>query len=547
MEKRQSYLKKIFCFFLVGCILSSSMFFSYSNTLEVRADYFDDAEVFRTAVDMGTIVLGLVGIWFGGVALTPGFVLSSIITLWGGADLVAKNLTENEDGTYTINEELVNIILDKMDDVKNLTFNDDHVYAMGKVGYTYTVYGWSTTKNAYKDIFLTSARGSYQRHGSPDDPSKNRIAGHIDSVGGLWFYGRSGIIGTVSIPVTMERYKNGVLESTTSKSLNSISTNESPYVVDAAYSVNFPVFRDFALVENYLNTGDGYKDAINYAEKPPVDIGGSYTGTWNGGNITVSRHVLDGVADKVEELNNTDMDTDEKINQLVIFINGGDDGTGGGNGDDGTGGGDGSGTDDGETVEGDTWHEKIFNVLLKILEKIRTVPADIAKTLKLDAAHDNIKGVLDDILKAVRSIRRWVIADTIIDGLDFVESLISDVTGTVSGIIKEPLGVFKSVMLSLEALGDALKVKFPFCIPWDVAFLLGLFRAEPKPPHYEFPIRYGGDGSLMAIDQIIVIDFGQFGVLSRICRTLLTVMFCKGLLDYTMKIVSMKEQEYDRS
>ena len=155
--------------------------------------------------------------------------------------------------------------------------------------------------------------------------------------------------------------------------------------------------------------------------------------------------------------------------------------------------------------------------------------------------------MLDDILKAVRSIRRWVIADTIIDGLDFVESLISDVTGTVSGIIKEPLGVFKSVMLSLEALGDALKVKFPFCIPWDVAFLLGLFRAEPKPPHYEFPIRYGGDGSLMAIDQIIVIDFGQFGVLSRICRTLLTVMFCKGLLDYTMKIVSMKEQEYDRS
>lgn len=255
------------------------MFFSYSNTLEVRADYFDDAEVFRTAVDMGTIVLGLVGIWFGGVALTPGFVLSSIITLWGGADLVAKNLTENEDGTYTINEELVNIILDKMDDVKNLTFNDDHVYAMGKVGYTYTVYGWSTTKNAYKDIFLTSVRGSYQRHGSPDDPSKNRIAGHIDSVGGLWFYGRSGIIGTVSIPVTMERYKNGVLESTTSKSLNSISTNESPYVVDAAYSVNFPVFRDFALVENYLNTGDGYKDAINYAEKPPIDIGGSYTGT----------------------------------------------------------------------------------------------------------------------------------------------------------------------------------------------------------------------------------------------------------------------------
>lgn len=77
----------------------------------------------------------------------------------------------------------------------------------------------------------------------------------------------------------MERYKNGVLESTTSKSLNSISTNESPYVVDAAYSVNFPVFRDFALVENYLNTGDGYKDAINYAEKPPIDIGGSYTGT----------------------------------------------------------------------------------------------------------------------------------------------------------------------------------------------------------------------------------------------------------------------------
>jgi len=170
-----------------------------------------------------------------------------------------------------------------------------------------------------------------------------------------------------------------------------------------------------------------------------------------------------------------------------------------------------------------------------------------AEIKKSNSFLEKIKAVLEDILGTLKSIRRWTVVDTVIDGADFVESLISDTAGLVKDFIKVPLDTFKGIMASVESLGDALRVKFPFCIPWDVAFLLGLFRATPMVPHYEIPIKYGSEGSIVHIDEVMVIDFQQFGIVSRICRTFLTVIFCKGLLDLTMKIVNMKEQEYNNS
>ena len=165
-----------------------------------------------------------------------------------------------------------------------------------------------------------------------------------------------------------------------------------------------------------------------------------------------------------------------------------------------------------------------------------------------------IKAVLDDILSTLKSIRRWTIADTIIDaidaivdGADLVRGLVADLMNIGINFIKTPGSVFGNILKTAEALGDALKVKFPFCIPWDVAFLFGLLKASPKTPHYEIPVKYGGNGSIIKIDETLVIDLEDFQILSRICRTFFTIVFCKGLLDLTIKIVGMKEQEYDKS
>lgn len=280
-----------------------------------------------------------------------------------------------------------------------------------------------------------------------------------------------------------------------------------------------PFFDSYDKLEKAYKTGD-LTEAVNFSKLS------AFAGGYSGDDVTLDADTLKAI-EKI--LNDNSLDIQDKIDQIGDLIGGA------------------IGDNTEEIKKTNLWLAKIKAVLDDILKKLGELPTDIAKTLKLDALHDNIQTTLEDILGTLRSIRRWTIADTVIDGVDFVESFIADTVALTKDLVKAPVSVFKRVMVSGEALGDALKVKFPFCIPWDVAFLLSLFDAEPKAPHYEFLLRYGSEGNPMFIDETIAIDFEQFDILSRLCRMLLTVIFCRSLLDLTMKTVTLKEQEYDNS
>ncbi len=83
-------------------------------------------------------------------------------------------------------------------------------------------------------------------------------------------------------------------------------------------------------------------------------------------------------------------------------------------------------------------------------------------------------------------------------------------------------------------LSGELKNKFPFSIPWDLIAVFTLFQAEPETPRIEVPFIIESLG----IEESIVIDLSGYGLLSRISRSLMAVLFVLGLIKMTPTMLS---------
>ncbi len=83
-------------------------------------------------------------------------------------------------------------------------------------------------------------------------------------------------------------------------------------------------------------------------------------------------------------------------------------------------------------------------------------------------------------------------------------------------------------------LSGELKNKFPFSIPWDLIAVFTLFQAEPETPRIEVPFVIESLG----IEESIVIDLSGYGLLSRISRSLMVVLFVLGLIKMTPTMLS---------
>lgn len=92
---------------------------------------------------------------------------------------------------------------------------------------------------------------------------------------------------------------------------------------------------------------------------------------------------------------------------------------------------------------------------------------------------------------------------------------------------------------SLTDMGDGLKKKFPFSIPWDIHYILSGLATTPKAPRFELPLkveRYG-------IDETIVVDMARFQVLSDLSRSIFSLLFAMVLINLTIKVIgSLKEE-----
>lgn len=74
---------------------------------------------------------------------------------------------------------------------------------------------------------------------------------------------------------------------------------------------------------------------------------------------------------------------------------------------------------------------------------------------------------------------------------------------------------------------------FPFCIPWDLAYLIGLLQADPVAPNFKWVLNFGK----YARPYTINIDLSAYDAVARVFRTMILFVFLFFLIRKTRNLI----------
>lgn len=282
------------------------------------------------------------------------------------------------------------------------------------------------------------------------------------------------------------------------------------------------VFNEFADFQNYtLNRRSVYYTS-KYYNYVPEDITTSIDDLQK--TVDDLSKVIDQLLDQISK-DTDESEIEELLKQILDELKNNQGGGGG------SGGGD-------VTVDIDL---STTNTLLsKILAKVTQIFDKMSEMVEgaADTAHAKIQETLDEMLVQIKKLKHWTMADTAVnaadavaDWLDFIKGIFDDAEN----------GAGNAVSALSSTMGDAanlMKTKFPFCIPWDVYLIIGFLAEEPQTPVFRLPIKL----ERLGIEEYIDIDLKDFEIVSSISRTLLTVLYCYGLLNLTMKVFPIAKE-----
>lgn len=503
-------IKRIFIFFCCTTLIFSNIFIFYGTT--VYAVEYDD--LLRDGVQ---VACSAAGIYFSGGSLTPIMLIPFIERLAGTGFDVYDYITENEDGTTTISEEFINLVLQAYKECVggsfsgNLEQNENLYYVYGETefvvdrfnngryvsiveGFTYAypvaflfANGDELVKYSYwgKPAFDTIKSSGYGLipffyNGNPDSAN-----GGINLVNDYL-----SLVGDPKPQPFVNIYKNGEKDSA-SNQLNVYGIFGDPGGVSAsASSSSIPIYTNFDLMVSDLQSGK-YTHADNLSSGVNFGQTSSYTGTYGGGDIKVTTEKLNGIEDKLNEINETDKSIDDKLKDLLEWLGIGD-GTGGG----GTGG---------------SWYDKILDYL-------------------------------DKILKQLKSIKHWTIVDTVIDGVDAIADWLDLIHDLLSDVDDGAESVVSTLSSALNDSMGLMKKKFPFSIPWDILFFVTALSAEPEVPQFSIPFDFEISALDLEVHYDLELDFTPFQWLSDLSRLLLSMTYAVGLMKLTFNVSTVEKE-----
>ncbi len=524
-HKIKQIIKRVLAYLLAGCIVSSAAFFSYSNTMTVKA--VDNGDLAEDVVYTILATIGVVGATVAsGGTLTVPMLMPFLYQIAGDGFDVYNYITDNGDGTVTVSDDLTQLVIqayqlykeenaDLFDGTMEKTA--DGYYDFGDVIFSMNIRDnpsldcnvtFKSVKTNYPCAILVLDNeyiedlnskghyisGAYIVYYSKDidrlfcysptylkEYSRDDYFLYFEDYVGSDFGAHFG-----GHPCTKYFERGGNTSSlnqyfyVSSCEIYSSADNGTNITVSSSF---IPVYKSNipALYEG-LRTGD-FSGAYNYGTMPDCESS-KYTGSYSGGDITVKTEKLDGIQEKLDEINQTDKNIDDKLQELLDWLNG-EEGGGSSGGFSG-------------------WLEKIY-----------------AK--------------LEDIEKLVKKLKNWTIADTLIDAAD----AIADWASFIHDIIADADAGMESVVSTLsDSVGGSvgmLSKKFPFSIPWDIFFMVSLLAEEPQTPVLKIPFQIESIG----VADEIVIDFKNFEGLSRISRSLLSMLYCIGLFKVTNTVINL--------
>lgn len=175
---------------------------------------------------------------------------------------------------------------------------------------------------------------------------------------------------------------------------------------------------------------------------------------------------------------------------------------------------------------GDTNHEDLAGMkeLMADMERIlAAIQNGITSQSDYNKILSDIYGLLEKMYKVQKLDLALDVADLVTDFVDIVDG------GDTS--------VLDRVSTSLANVANVSQEHFPTSIPWDLIAIFTLFCAEPVAPSYDVPFSIPALG----IHETISIDLTEFEMLSKISRSLLSVLFILLLIHLTRKSTAPDE------
>lgn len=124
------------------------------------------------------------------------------------------------------------------------------------------------------------------------------------------------------------------------------------------------------------------------------------------------------------------------------------------------------------------------------------------------------------------------ITDT--DRLEIMEKLTA-IPGLVADAVFDKMRTDGDTAAEEMSIPSIVISKFPFCIPFDLIYLVKILAAEKKAPRIEIPFRIHYEG--YHYEHVFVVDFADFAVLVNILRIMLDLFFCACLISGTRALI----------
>ena len=517
------FFKRIVIYLCCTLLFTSSLFMSYQVPVYAETTYADLLE------DALYIAGAAAGIYFSGGTLTPTLLVPFVERLAGtGFDIYDYVTQDPEAGTTTISADFVNLVLqaykeykeengEKFDGVMNPGTDGYYHYDNVSVSVFLGAGHTANLKSVFTDINTYYPCAVWVISGQLNSNNMGLYRFHLvfydkrtDTFFALYVNNSTVPKSDLQNLSDFEQILEGSIylnkpHYTFNNAYGTESGEGYPFtrcdvltggLLNTAYaeasSSSIPIYHSLSALKQGLRTGD-FSAAYNYG-KPSSNVEtSSYTGEYNGSDITVLTQKLEGIGNKLDEIDKTGNSIDEKLKELLEWLleHGG------------------IGSTDLTGITG--WLEKIY--------------------MKLE---EGFNGTIEQLKK----IKHWTMADTaanaanaVADWLDFIKGIFDDAEN----------GAGSAVSALSSTMGDAanlMKTKFPFCIPWDVYLIIGFLAEEPQTPVFRLPIKL----ERLGIEEYIEIDLKDFDAVSSISRTLLTVLYCYGLLNLTMKVFPVAKE-----
>ena len=562
--------KRIVIYLCCTVLFSSSLFISYTSPVYAETTY---ADLIKDAVDIALAAAGIWAVAQTGGALAP-VLIPYIVALAGAGFDVYDYVTQDEAaGTTTISADFVNLVLQAYQQYKEengekfdgvMEPGSDGYYHFGQCQFTLSYPGSNGYAMNWSDITTSFPCAHLIRNYYDNGTGSHETMAYIIfyNSGDDKFYCTDKIYENGSLDPDFEQALSGYLCPVQSKYVRENGYTGNAYFVShrwgfssgapsnsyiTVYSSTIPSYTNLGALKQALRTGD-FSYAQNYGKVSDCESP-AYTGTYNGGDITILTSSLNALREKLEELEKSNKSLEEKLKELLEYLKS-------------SGGGGGSGGDVNVDIDLSTTNGLLSKILAKvtqIFDKLSDTATDTFESIDLsttngllsqildkatqifdklsettsgavDTVNTKLQETLDEILSTLKSIRRWTIADTVFDGVD----ALANIASFLKDFLTAPAAAIGTAASSLGETANMLTDRFPFSIPWDMAALVTLLSAEPQAPVFKLPITIDSAG----IEEYMEIDMSQFEYLSTLMRGILSILYAYGILNMTTKVIN---------